>query len=485
MVALVLGAAGAAELGVLPSLSQPSNPRAELALPGQAVPVDLPVDKPAPELAPPPVQAVSVDLPRLSSPRQVLAELSPPGRVARPALEQLLDRAVDRRALGGHFALTVEQLGRDARLFRLGGTAAVTPASLLKLLTAMAALSVLEPDHRFATSVLTGATPHDVVLVGGGDPLLTDRSPSSRSATPEYPDEATLAELARATASRLEKDGVRRVRLTYDASLFSGPAVNPAWRSTYVRDAVVSPISALWIDEGRASTGFLPAVADPAEVAALRFAALLRSAGLVVAAQVSSGRVAPSATRIAVVKSAPLDQIVEHVLAVSDNEGAEVLLRQVALATGRPGSSAAGVKAMRQALARLGIDLSGSTFYDGSGLARRDALPVRVLLDVLQLAADPGQPGLRTVVSSLPVAGFTGSLASRFLQDAPAGLGVVRAKTGTLTGVHGLAGLVVTRSGHGFVFAAVANDVPVRRALAARAQLDSIAALLATCRCAR
>jgi D-alanyl-D-alanine carboxypeptidase/D-alanyl-D-alanine-endopeptidase (penicillin-binding protein 4) len=140
---------------------------------------------------------------------------------------------------------------------------------------------------------------------------------------------------------------------------------------------------------------------------------------------------------------------------------------------------------MRQALARLGIDLSGSTFYDGSGLARRDALPVRVLLDVLQLAADPGQPGLRTVVSSLPVAGFTGSLASRFVQDAPAGLGAVRAKTGTLTGVHGLGGLVVTRSGHGFVFAAVANDVPIRRALAARAQLDSIAALLATCRCAR
>jgi D-alanyl-D-alanine carboxypeptidase/D-alanyl-D-alanine-endopeptidase (penicillin-binding protein 4) len=74
-------------------------------------------------------------------------------------------------------------------------------------------------------------------------------------------------------------------------------------------------------------------------------------------------------------------------------------------------------------------------------------------------------------------------LAYRF-KNAPAGAGLVRAKTGTLTGVHGIAGLVSTRDGQTLAFAAVADAVPVRRSLAARAQLDRIAALLTRCGCA-
>ena len=84
------------------------------------------------------------------------------------------------------------------------------------------------------------------------------------------------------------------------------------------------------------------------------------------------------------------------------------------------------------------------------------------------------------MVSTLPVAGFSGSLDYRFVEVAPGGLGRVRAKTGTLTGVHGLAGVATTRLGHVLIFAAVADEVPVPRTLAARAQLDRIAAALAS-----
>ena len=86
------------------------------------------------------------------------------------------------------------------------------------------------------------------------------------------------------------------------------------------------------------------------------------------------------------------------------------------------------------------------------------------------------------MVSTLPVAGFSGSLDYRFVTG-PAGLGRVRAKTGTLTGVHGLAGKSPRSSGHVLTFAAIADEVPVPRTLAARAQLDRIAAALASCRC--
>lgn len=430
-----------------------------------------------------------VTLPRVAEALPVLPQVQPgdprPGRAA----ELLLEEAARSQFLGDHFALRVEELGERTPLVRLGGRDQVTPASLVKLLTVTSALSKLGPQHRFETSVTRGATRRDLVLVGGGDPLLTDSPTADEGAAGEQLAGATLVELARATAQRFEGAGVRRLRLTYDSSLFSGPAVNPAWRSTYVEDSVVAPISALWSGEAPPTGRGGPAsrrddqVPDPARAAAQRFAALLRSNGLSVAPDVTAARASPTGALLARVESPPLDRIVEHVIAESDNEASEILLRQVALATGRPGSTAAGIAAVRQTLARLGLELTGVTIRDGSGLARSAALPLRTLLDVLQLAADPAHPELRSVVTSLPVAAFNGTLAYRF-HNAPAGAGLVRAKTGTLSGVHGLAGLVSTRDGRTLAFAAVADAVPVRRSLAARAQLDRVAALLTRCGCA-
>jgi D-alanyl-D-alanine carboxypeptidase/D-alanyl-D-alanine-endopeptidase (penicillin-binding protein 4) len=101
------------------------------------------------------------------------------------------------------------------------------------------------------------------------------------------------------------------------------------------------------------------------------------------------------------------------------------------------------------------------------------------------VAADPDHPDLRAVVTGLPVAGFTGSLTYRFGDEAADGRGVVRAKTGTLTGVHGLAGLVTDADGGLVVFVAIADDVAVIDTLAARDALDRIAADLAGCGCTR
>jgi D-alanyl-D-alanine carboxypeptidase/D-alanyl-D-alanine-endopeptidase (penicillin-binding protein 4) len=120
--------------------------------------------------------------------------------------------------------------------------------------------------------------------------------------------------------------------------------------------------------------------------------------------------------------------------------------------------------------------------HDGSGLARGDRLAVRTLGDVLAVAAQHAD--LSVVPESLPVAGFSGSLTYRFQAPGTAGgLGDVRAKTGTLTGVHGLAGVVTSRDGAVMIFAVVADRVRVRNTLFARDQLDRITAALADCRC--
>jgi D-alanyl-D-alanine carboxypeptidase/D-alanyl-D-alanine-endopeptidase (penicillin-binding protein 4) len=416
-------------------------------------------------------------------PRPVLPGIDTSGAVNVGRLKQLVEPKLGSARLGHHLGFAVASLGSGHLAWRSGGPAPVTPASTMKLLTTTAALADIGPGHRFATTVAQGRDRHRVILIGGGDPLLTERRPTPAEQVGEYPREATLQQLAAKTAEQLAHEHVRTVRLGYDDSLFSGPAVNPHWEPTYIPESVVSPISALWVDEGRAAPGLLERVEDPAQVAADRFAALLGHRGIEVRGSVSHVHARPRPRLLAKVESAPLAEIVQHILEHSDNEGAEVLLRQLAIAAGRPGSSAAGVRVVAATMARLGVPLSRASLYDGSGLSRDDRVPVQALVAVLQQDASPQHPELRAVVTSLPVAGFSGSLAYRFLYDAPAGLGRVRAKTGTLTGVHALAGIASTRSGKALVFAAVADRVPVPKTFVARVQLDKISAALSTCGC--
>lgn len=433
---------------------------------------------PPPALAEPPSVVPGIELAAPAAASPVLEAMG-----SRPALPIRIREAVAGEladdSLGRSVGFVAQDLGDPAVGWR-SGTQVVTPASTLKLLTVATALEVLGPEHRFRTSVVVGR-PREIVLVGGGDPLLTDRSPDEGA----YPEPATLVDLARSTAQTLKRDGVRRVNLAYDVSLFSGPAVNPAWEPDYVTDDVVSPIVPLWVDEGREVAGYAARVPDPALVAAQRFATLLTGRGVKVSGEPVLRKARAGARELAVVESPALVGIVQHVLEASDNEAAEVLLRHAAIESGRAGSFVAGAQTMRMTLSGLGVDLAGARIFDGSGLARGNRLPMQALVDVLGLAAAPDRPELSTVLATLPVAGFTGSLAYRFVEVAEDGLGRVRAKTGTLTGVHGLAGLVATAAGTPLVFAVVADKVPVSRTLDARAQLDVIASRLASCSCTR
>ncbi len=396
------------------------------------------------------------------------------------AVRRAVARLVASKKLGKHVAVDVAQLSDGTVVYR-HGPRAVTPASTLKMLTATAALEALGPDHRFTTKVVATPASPRIVLVGGGDPLLS-RNASDPGGT--YPARADLDTLARATVKALRAAGRTRVRLAYDTSLFTGPAVNPRWEPSYVPDGVVSPISPLWVDEGRARRGLSERSPDPAAAAAQVFAQALRKRGMPVVGAPAPAAAAPDAEEVASVQGAPLAQVVQHVLEVSDNEGAEVLARQVALAEKQPASFAGGARAVRTVLTRLSVDLAGDRTYDGSGLSRQDLITPETLLAVIGAAASEEHPGLRSAVADLPVAGFTGSLAYRFQSGDKAGLGTVRAKTGTLTGVHGLTGTVTSTDGAVMSFVAVADRVSLPNTLDARALLDEIASALAGCTCA-
>jgi D-alanyl-D-alanine carboxypeptidase/D-alanyl-D-alanine-endopeptidase (penicillin-binding protein 4) len=388
------------------------------------------------------------------------------------AVAELVADLVQATDLGGRVGVIVTELGADEPLFAHNADAGFTPASTLKIVTAAAALRVLGPDMRFATQVVAGGAPDEVTLVGGGDPALASGE------TPTVPGGATLADLADETATALAEQDVTSIRLTYDDSLFGGPAIDPDWEPGYVPGGIVAPVSALMVDGARLTPGLAARADDPGRHATQAFAELLEDRGIAVDGGLSRADGAAGAV-IAEAVSAPLADLVEYALATSDNDAAEVLARQVAVGSGAEGAEVAVGPAIVDAVGQIGVDISGQTVLDGSGLARGGSLSPAVLAQILNAAADPDNPQLRPILTGLPVAAFNGTLADRV----PDGPGVVRAKTGTLTGVTSLAGTVSGADGRTYVFVALADDVAPANTLGARNAMDAIPAAIAECGC--
>jgi D-alanyl-D-alanine carboxypeptidase/D-alanyl-D-alanine-endopeptidase (penicillin-binding protein 4) len=426
------------------------------------------------------------------------------------ALASLLGPLATQPGLGKHIGIAVADLAAPTLLYNSAADDAFAPASTNKVVTAVAALTALGEDRRLATRVVApapltgkGATTQTITLVGGGDPTLTSLPPAvGAAAGPWQP--ASLDDLAARAAATLQTGGVKSVTLDYDTSLYAGPALQQTWSAGYT-EGNIAPVSPLMIDEGRAkpTDDLSPRVADPAGEASAAFAARLAAHGVSVVGKPAPAVAPADGTEVARVESPRLADLVEHMLTVSDNDVAEALLRQVAVADGKPASFDGGVAAVRDVLGpapvastgaptplpvpltpRLGLDLTGLNVQDGSGLSRQDRLSPAFLVRTLAVAAQTDHPELRAALTGLPVAGFTGTLAENDRFTAPqssSAAGLVRAKTGSLTGVATLAGLVRDQDGRLLVFAFLADQAP--DPVASRLALDRLAAGITGCGC--
>ncbi|MEL4503685.1 D-alanyl-D-alanine carboxypeptidase/D-alanyl-D-alanine-endopeptidase [Luteococcus sp. H138] len=395
-----------------------------------------------------------------------------PAAVGKP-----VDKAALAKALGG---IPVTKMGTtsgvvlDARtgaeLWTSRPQTGQIPASTMKLLTCAAALKVLGPDKTFATTVVQ-ASPGKIILVGGGDPLLAAKPAKA------YPFPATSQELARQTAAALKQQGISKISLGFDESLFTGPNWHPSWPQGYHDQ--VSTISPLWIDKGKPDEKSPPSL-TPALTSATVFAAQLKAAGITVVGAPAKASASANARQLAAVQSLPVADLVQETLVHSDNGAAEVLLRHIGLATGNGASFAGGTKGIQTQLAELKINTASIKISDGSGLSRGNLLPADALAQVLQRAAATDK--LRPLLEGLPSAGVSGTLQSRFYNpEEAAGRGWVNAKTGTLSKVATLAGYTRTRNGQEVVFAFMANN-PTQE-WDVRVWLDRMAATLTGCDC--
>jgi D-alanyl-D-alanine carboxypeptidase/D-alanyl-D-alanine-endopeptidase (penicillin-binding protein 4) len=417
--------------------------------------VDPPVAEPPPKIVP---LAGSDKVPSTAG---IEAQLA--GQLADPALAQFSGIVIDPDT--------------GTVLWNKDSNSPQLPASTAKLLTGAALLTSVDPTSRFVTKVVAGDQEGDIVLVGGGDVTLSARNEGVGTVYDGAPLMADLAAQVRAS-------GVDVKRIVLDTEYWSDPDLADGWLTSDIRgtpgsaQGYITRMSPLMVDGDREDPANENSVrtGDPANTAGKALARLLGNPDLTLVA----GTAPENGTVIGQVSSQPMSVLLAQALEKSDNVLAEALARQVAIARGAPPSFAGASAAILEALEDLKIDTIGVEMYDGSGISTKDRVPPAVLAQVVALAVKGDTPALRNLLTGLPVAGVSGSLADRF-QDpgSSAGAGWVRAKTGSLEVTYALAGYVPDVDGRIVVFAFVSNGVGT----GTRPALDALAAGLRGCGC--
>lgn len=311
---------------------------------------------------------------------------------------------------------------------------ALAPASNEKIFTAMGALAVLGTGAQLTTEVRV--TPlGDLAVIGAGDASVS----------------RTGAHSVAALADQVVANGVAHVpgALIVDETRHDGARRAEGWFDWQI-PTYTGPLSAFMVDHNRwrSDPGYL---ADPALANADLLRTALAERGVTVAGPTLYAS-EPAEGNVVASLGAPLGSLVRTMLMQSDNQIADLLLKEIGRVASSTGSHGSGADATTHALAPLCVPLVGVA-DDGSGLSRSNARSAREWRTLLQAART--QPWWGELVDDLPLAGRTGTLAGRFRGTAAEGN--VRAKTGTIIGGTALSGVGTTVGGRAFAFSVVVN----------------------------
>ena len=350
------------------------------------------------------------------------------------------------------FAGSVLNVTTGEVLFDRSAGVAAPPASVLKVLTAAAALATIGPDFRLSTRVYEGSTPGSIVLVGGGDPTISALPAGVESFYRGAPkmDDLAAQTIAKWNETHGEDDPITSVIL--DATYWN-PADkwDPTWERSEQTIGYHSEVTALMVDGDRANPqkGTSPRSTDPIGRAG---AAFIDALGLDHPVEVSTGSALAGKPLLAEVKSQPIKILIGQMLLTSDNTLAEMIARVVSKESGAGGTAASLATVIPGSLATYGLEPVGVIVRDGSGLSADNAVAPLFVAQLMAKVYTGGQ-GLDVKKGGLPVAGQTGSLASRFSGENAAARGNVVAKTGWIKSSRTLAGWVHAADGSVLSFA--------------------------------
>ena len=321
----------------------------------------------------------------------------------------------------------------DREIYSLRSDLALIPGSNMKLLTAAVALDVIKPDTVFSTKllgVIEGSVVRgDLWLVGSGDPLLSTRSypPTEKFPTlkPTY---------VEGLVESLVASGVKSIQgsVIGDESLYDRERYSPNWGDG-IRGTEAGPLGALMINDANTSDSPVKLV-NPAFAAATEFTRLLKESGIIVKGSPDIDTAPADTPQIAKIDSAPLRDVVAEMLTNSDNNTAELLLKEIGRVSQGAATRLAGLQVIADKIVEWQLPSAGVALGDGSGLDRATHLTCNLLTSLLQRAGANSD-----LVKGMSIAGSIGTLRENFMTG-PA-FNVLRGKTGTLTGVKALSGV--------------------------------------------
>lgn len=359
------------------------------------------------------------------------------------------------RRSGGKAGAWVGDPVSGRTLFSSGGSKRFQIASNMKVFTTATALATLGPNEQFETRLvadgtfLNGIVQGDLVLEGGGDPSLTSQGLGRLA------DQARAAGLDRVTG-----------RLVFDESFFDSIRTVPRKGISGGPFDELGRLSGLSYESGRS--------ADPARSAATAMAAILRQRGVSVSKEVGPGSAPATPTPEALigeVTSSSLAALARSTNVFSLNFYAEMLLKNIEAAERGVGTTAGGAALVRAFAAQAGAPLKTQ---NGSGLSRSDIASPRSVGALLTHMLSRDEPVREAFLSSLAVAGGSGTLARRMRGTAAQGNCI--GKTGTLSGVSALSGYCEVGPDRFVVFSILMKKVDIGRAHMAQ---DRMAALIA------
>lgn len=420
-------------------------------------------------------------------------------------LKSRLEKIVKSSSLpASGLGLVVYELGKEPQVPVFAHNEAVDfiPASVTKIATAAAVLDRLGASFKFQTTlwssgaVKNGVLDGDLILKGGGDAgfvsesmwfLVNDfmRTGIKKIEGHIIVDDSDF-DTIRADPSR----DPERVDRAYDAPI---GAMSFNWNSIniYIRPTQVGKAPAVYldpidngykIDNGaktinkagnnlavsrvgnrivvRGSIGLsTPEVAvyknidDPAEWSGQNLASFLEQRGIQFKGKIKTGKKPEIAKLLAKAESKPVAQHVSDMMKFSNNYVAEMLTKNLAAQSGAaPASLDEGMKLIRASIEGMGIDGKRFNLINPSGLSRRNRLKAADL-GLILVQAQKKFPWFAEFLSSFPLSGLDGTLKRRMKSNE----GWIRAKTGNLTGVIGLAGYAGRKDGTVLAFAFIFN----------------------------
>jgi serine-type D-Ala-D-Ala carboxypeptidase/endopeptidase (penicillin-binding protein 4) len=367
------------------------------------------------------------------------------------------NKAMEQKTLGKFHAYVINVDTGDVLVDVLGKE--LTPsASVIKTLTAVAALQKLPLEYKAVTQVLaTPSEPSTLVLKGGGDFTLSRLGPGESSVYSKPP---RIRNLAKQALEKIPVD-VPITKIILDDSFFSGEAWNPDWPAKYRTLGYVSNITAIQADGDRVQPNRLISSysfrrgKDPVLTAGEALRASLGERA--VNAELVVGKTPTDAYVISEVQSQDMRQSwLGHMLTHSDNTGAEFIARHAAKAAGLEGSIAGANKVIKQSLRELGLKPKPLVIRDASGLSNENKVHSKLLAELMVKVAK-AENGLGVLTEWMPIAGETGTLRYRFQGKSAIARGNVIAKTGYIPGLYGLSGIVNASDGSRLAFAVFAR----------------------------